>query len=133
MFAAILKMKRAGKILRVLESLSFRIVKDEKQVASAGFAAAGRMQATHYIFIPERFDVGGFVAEVKQARVLRLVAATVEFDELVIIYFDVRDGRFARISEFEGLFEAQGLVKVAGFLDVGNAKGHVSDSRQRRG
>src|SRR5579859_1604979 len=90
MFATILKMKRAGKILSVLESLSFRIVKGEKQVASAGFAAARRMQAAHYIFIPERFDAGGFIAEVKQARGLRFVAATVEFDELVIIYFEDR-------------------------------------------
>jgi len=101
----------------------------EKQIHGTRFSALGRNDSSRDTLRPHRFNIGCLITHVHEPDRLRLVAASLQFDELSVIDPDVGHERFAGISEFESLLEAKGSMKGSGPLHIGHSKRHVSNPR----
>jgi hypothetical protein len=107
-------------------------VHDKQKVPSPCLLDFRRLQTPLEVGVANRFDLTGFEADVHKAARLRVRSTRIQLYELAIIDFDKRNRSFAGIREFEGLFEPQAVVEIAGLREIADPKRHVSDPRQAR-
>lgn len=118
-----------GHVLGELGGAAFGIVHGGEHVAGAGFADGRRLEAVGDQGGVERIDVGGLVADVHPAELLRGVGLGIDLKELPVVDLDEDLSGFAgSIGKSEGLLIAKLLEEGDFFVEIADAIGDVGDA-----